>query len=309
MLNLCSQAVFATRDGMERLHERQDIQERQQETRKLQQEHEAILNWLTPIEYASQQSDFISRRQEGTGQWLLNSAEFHSWVKTNKQTLFCPGIPGAGKTILTSIVVEELTTRFHDDKSIGIAYLYCNFQRHDDQKVGDLLTSLLKQLARGRSSLPETVQSLYDSHKDKQTRPSLIEISRALHSVANTCTRVFIVIDALDECQATGGHRANFLSEIFNLQATCRVNIFATSRYIPEIIERFQGSTRLEIHASEYDVRRYVDGHISHLPSFIGRSLDLKEEVKTEIVKAVDGMYVALICSSAKSTNLFLGFC
>ena len=49
----------------------------------------------------------------------------------------------------------------------------------------------------------------------------------------------------------------------------------------------------LEIRASEHDVRRYVDGHMSHLPSFVGRSLDLQEEIKAEIVKAVDGMYVS----------------
>jgi hypothetical protein len=47
-----------------------------------------------------------------------------AWVETDKRTLFCPGIPGAGKTILTLIVVEELFTRFENDGSIGIAYLY-----------------------------------------------------------------------------------------------------------------------------------------------------------------------------------------
>jgi DNA replication protein DnaC len=74
-------------------------------------------------------SDFISRRQAGTGQWLLNSAEFKAWVGTDKRTLFCLGIPGAGKTILTSIMIKELFTRFKNDGNVGIAYLYCNYQR------------------------------------------------------------------------------------------------------------------------------------------------------------------------------------
>jgi Cdc6-like AAA superfamily ATPase len=68
-------------------------------------------------------------------------------VETEKQTLFCPGIPGAGKTILTSIVIDKLTTQFGNDESIGVAYIYCNFRRQDKQKPGDLLTSLLKQLS------------------------------------------------------------------------------------------------------------------------------------------------------------------
>ena len=74
-------------------------------------ENDSILNWLTRMDYTAQQNDFVRRCQEGTGQWLLNSAQFKSWLNHTRQTLFCPGIPGAGKTILTSIAVEELSTR------------------------------------------------------------------------------------------------------------------------------------------------------------------------------------------------------
>lgn len=97
------------------------------ETRKEQQKwHQAgadkdLLSWLTPIDYGAQQSDFLSRRQEGTGQWLLDSQEFQDWRNGDRQALFCPGIPGAGKTILTSIVVEHLWAKFQNDASIGIA--------------------------------------------------------------------------------------------------------------------------------------------------------------------------------------------
>src|SRR6266566_2465669 len=121
-----------------------------------------ILDWLTPIDYTPQQHDFINRRQTGTGQWLLDSAEYQTWRQTAKSTLFCPGIPGAGKTILTSIVVEDLTTRFFDDPTVGIAYIYCNFRRKHEQRAEDVITSLLKQLSQGRTSLPETVKALYD---------------------------------------------------------------------------------------------------------------------------------------------------
>jgi hypothetical protein len=190
-------------------------------------------------------------------------------------------------------VVNELTARFGNDKSIGVAYIYCNFRRQDKQKAGDLLASLLRQLAEGRPSLPEVVKLLYDKHKDKHTRPSFDESLKALHSVTAMYSRAFIVVDALDECQSFNGCRSRFLLEIFNLQAKSRANVFATTRFIPEITERFKGSMSLEIRANEHDVRRYVDGHMSHLPSFVGRSLDLQEEIKTKIIKAVDGMYVS----------------
>jgi Cdc6-like AAA superfamily ATPase len=271
--------------GVDRLNERQDDRERREE-------RQTILDWLNTIDYVPQQHDFISRRQAGTGQWLLDSAEFQTWLGTDKQTLFCPGIPGAGKTILTSVVVEELTARFQNDKSIGIAYLYCNFRRQDEQKAQDLLGSLLKQLTQGRSSLPESMKSLHDSHKEKRTPPSFNEISKALQSVTAMYSRVFIIVDALDECQVSNGCRTRFLSEIFNLQAKCQASLFATARFMPEINEKFKESLRLEIRASNQDVERYLDGHMSQLPRCVLHSLELQDEIKAEIIKAVDGMYV-----------------
>jgi Cdc6-like AAA superfamily ATPase len=256
-------------------------------------EHQSILDWLTAIDYAPQQSDFINRRQEGTGRWLLDSTEFQEWLNTSKQTLFCPGIPGAGKTMITSIVVDELYTKFQNDASVGIAYIYCNFRRQREQKPADLLTSLLKQLVQEQRFVPESVKTLYERHKDKRTRPSFDEISKELHSVVADYSRAFIIIDALDECQVSDGGRQRLLAEMFNLQTKTGANLLATSRFIPETVKKFEGSsTRLEIRASDDDLRRYLDGHISRLPSFVSRSPDLQNEVKTAIINVVDGMYV-----------------
>jgi hypothetical protein len=255
------------------------------------QEHKTILMWLTPIDYAPQQSDHLKRRQPGTGQWFLDSAEYQAWLKTDKQTLFCQGIPGAGKTILTSIVIADLFNRFHTDTTVGIAYVYCNFLRKDKQNVDDLLLGLLKQLAESQSSLPGSVKDLYDQHKPKGTWPSLDEILRVLRSVVTMYSRVFIIVDALDECQVSNGCRARFLSELFSLQ-THGANIFATSRYIPEIVNWFETSVSVEIRATTDDVARYIEGHVGQLPSFVQENQQLREEIKTGISEAVDGMYV-----------------
>lgn len=91
------------------------------------QKRQAILDWLTPVDYSPQHHDFISRRQEGTGQWFLRSPEFQTWLKNNGQTLFCPGFPGAGKTIIAAIVIDQLLAKFQHDPHTGIAYIYCNF--------------------------------------------------------------------------------------------------------------------------------------------------------------------------------------
>jgi Cdc6-like AAA superfamily ATPase len=244
-----------------------------------------------PIDYGSKQSDFINRRQPGTGQWLLDSTKFQEWLKTKQQTLFCPGIPGSGKTILTSIVVRELNIRFRNDRSVGIAYLYCDFRRHDEQKLNDLLSSLLKQLVQEQLSVPDFVKELYDRHKDKRTQPSTEELSGALHYVAVMYSTVFLVVDALDECQHLDECHARFLSAIFGLRDKTGANIFATSRDLLEIKTKFKGSVSFEIRANEEDVRRYLDGHMSRFPGFVDRSAELQEEIKTGVISAVDGMY------------------
>ncbi|OAL26569.1 hypothetical protein AYO22_04180 [Fonsecaea multimorphosa] len=204
-----------------------------QDRREASEEHRTVLDWLTPLNYASQQSDFISRRQPGTGQWLLDATEFKTWVETDKQILFCPGIPGAGKTILTSIIIEYLHRKFQQDQvdgNIGIAYLYCNYRQRYEQRAIDLLTSLLKQLSHARSSLTGCVKDLYDQHRSRQTRPSVDEVSRTLQKLARTFSRIFIIIDAVDECQTSDGSQMLFLTEVFNLHTSSGANIFVTSR-------------------------------------------------------------------------------
>ncbi|KAK8000389.1 hypothetical protein PG990_012989 [Apiospora arundinis] len=277
-----------TRDNVVRLAKVQDEFVKRQGL----QDHQEILDWLTPIDFAAQQSDFIRRRQSGTGQWLLDSPEYRKWVEERKGALFCPGIPGAGKTILSSIVVNKLQDKFHGDSSVGICYIYFNFRRSDEQKLDDLLASLIKQVAQGQSRFPGSVKELYRRHKQRRTRPSTYEFSRALHSMVVPCSRVFIIVDALDECTVSDGCRSQFISELQKLQASLDVNILATSRFIPEITARFREAVQLEIRASESDISTYLNGNLSHLPGFVSRNLELQAEIKEYIIKYVDGMFL-----------------
>ena len=173
---------------------------------------------------------------------------------------------------------------------MGIAFIYCNFRLHDQQKDCDLLISILKQLSEQRQALPDCVEDIFNKHKTKHTRPSSTEILANLHSVAAMYSKVFIVVDALDECQVVDGSRKRLLTEIFNLQTNGKVSFIATSRHIPDIIYNFQEDMQIDVRATEEDIRRYLDGQSSLLPSFVRESSDLKEEVTLAILQAVDGM-------------------
>ncbi|OPB46716.1 hypothetical protein A0O28_0068400 [Trichoderma guizhouense] len=252
-----------------------------------------ILEWVTPIDYGPQQSDFLRRREPGTGRWLINSTEYQAWLGARKQTLFCPGIPGAGKTILTSIVVDNLDRTYRADPTIRIAYIYCNYRHQEEQVVEKLLASLLKQLSQGEDCIPNCLRGFYKHHVEKRTQISLLEIQTALHSVAEDCSTVFIIIDALDEYQNSDGNRQKLLTELFSLQEKHGWNLFMTSRSIPEIVDRCsEGSISLEIRASTEDIERYLKGNIGQLPTFVQQDQELQQKIAAEISKAVDGMFL-----------------
>jgi hypothetical protein len=51
-----------------------------------------IADWLSPLNFFQKQSDVLSRRHPGTGQWLLDSGESRDWISGAEQTLWCRGI-------------------------------------------------------------------------------------------------------------------------------------------------------------------------------------------------------------------------
>ncbi|EPS37481.1 hypothetical protein H072_8811 [Dactylellina haptotyla CBS 200.50] len=117
-----------------------------------------ILTWLTDIDYNSRQNDYFNSRQPKTGEWLLNSAEYQEWLHMSHKILFCRGMPGAGKTIMTSVVVDHLETHYLNDSKIGIAYIYFNFKRTEEQGIDKTMLSLLKQLSQRQDKVPNCLR-------------------------------------------------------------------------------------------------------------------------------------------------------
>lgn len=120
--------------------------------------------------------------------------------------------------------------------------------------------------------------------------PSLEELSDTLREVLTGFSTVYVVIDALDECEDSDGSRRQFLAKLQDLQAEQDVRLLATSRFISEIEEEFKQAEILEIRASEDDVRRFVAGQISRLPKCIQRDSALQQFVEERITERVDGM-------------------
>ena len=69
--------MAATKETLEQPNHRQESNERS-----------CILVWLSAVDYTLQQSDLLSRRQAGTGQWLLASNEHEHWLDTPEPPCF-----------------------------------------------------------------------------------------------------------------------------------------------------------------------------------------------------------------------------
>jgi len=211
------------------------------------------------------------------------------WLRQPKATLFCPGIPGAGKTIIAAIVIEHLKKL--QSSSVGVAYVYCNYKAQQEQDSTSLLAAILKQLVQARPSLVELVEQLLQQHVNRGTKPSSDEMFEALRSVLAIYSTVHVVIDALDECRDHDGTRRQFLSNLRNLQAETNLNLMATSRFIPDIVDEFSRAIMIKVRASDEDVKQFVAGQIYRLPHCIRRDSTLQELVQNKIVEAADGMY------------------
>ncbi|KAK2747592.1 hypothetical protein FQN55_004946 [Onygenales sp. PD_40] len=252
---------------------------------------EKICKWLADADYGPRQSDTIAKRHEGTGEWFLNSSEFRNWVKQDNQTLFSQGIPGAGKTTIASVVIDYLSKESEADTGIGVAYIYCDHQNQDKQTLSHILAVILKQLIQRQPEVPEDIKKDYQRHVAKKTRLSDDQLVQSLHSIAGLFSRIYVVIDAMDECQPSIDDLDDIIPSIFKLQSDTRMNILVTSRVIPEITRWFETSVKLDIRAIDSDVRKYLDAHLLKLRPFVRRDSKLQEEIKTKIIGSIDGMY------------------
>ncbi|RPA74608.1 hypothetical protein BJ508DRAFT_215227 [Ascobolus immersus RN42] len=267
-------------------------------------ENEKVLTWLkgNSIDYGKQHGDFFSRLQEGSGQWLLQGDTFRQWLVGENRTLFCQGIPGAGKTMVACTVINYLQTSSElYTQQVAIVYLYCNYRRRDQQDPADLLTSLAAQLAEKTETMPIQLQTLYEQHNKKKTRPRISELEGLVESLLCSFEKTYVVVDALDECLDNGGHGFSCHEVIALIQqiqseGETILNLFATSRALPDITDVFKGEncSTLEISADEGDMRQFLK---ARLPKILARSLvrkfpDIQDEIVTAIIEAAGGMFL-----------------
>ncbi|CAM1503164.1 Fc.00g079400.m01.CDS01 [Cosmosporella sp. VM-42] len=250
-----------------------------------------LLKWISEVDYASKQNDLVSCRQPGSRKWLFNSKQYLRWFTEKGIILFCPGIPGAGKTITMAVVIEDLQLRSSNDAETITIFVYCSYQNRD-QTVDKLLCSLLRSALQQRVEIPHQIISLFNA---RGVQPSVLSREKVLELIQlsfSGAKRVNVLIDALDELPSEV--RQPFTSDLLELHTGCGVNLFLTSREIPSIQRPFtdHGSLILEIRASDEDVQAYLEEHSYQLPNFVSQVPGLQQEIIDVITEASGGMFL-----------------
>src|SRR5437016_2855733 len=78
-------------------------------------ERREVYKWLEAIDPSSLHHRACDQYEAGTGDWVLRSDDWKAWISGQKRGLWVHGIPGAGKTVLASHLIETVKAHCKDD--------------------------------------------------------------------------------------------------------------------------------------------------------------------------------------------------
>ena len=160
--------------------------------------------------------------------------------------------------------------------------------------------TLLKQLLSNETSLEPNLVSIFEKEK-KSGHPSTSldfrETRRYFEGAISRCGDLFIVVDALDECEtAERDEVTTFLSSLLE-RGEDRVKILITSRPEDDLSLAFDGqaSYRIDVNDTANDIEPFVANRVDQLVQSRkllrgGVSPQLRSEIIDTLNRKADGM-------------------
>ncbi|KAI5818217.1 hypothetical protein BZA77DRAFT_243917, partial [Pyronema omphalodes] len=146
-------------------------------------------------------------RVEGTGNWFLLQPEFPKWGDSQSchtgSVLAYSGIPDAGTSVMCSLVCDYLCTQFLSEETACVICLYCDHRDCKNQTPVNMIGVLLKQVIISLSRaglLPSDIISTLRRHLNEQKDIDRGEASRLFGETVKQLRKLYVSINALDEC-------------------------------------------------------------------------------------------------------------
>jgi hypothetical protein len=258
-------------------------------------QYHKMYDWLRPPDTSTNFNNAKEKRHEGTGSWFLESGPFKEWKSGTRRYLWLHGIPGCGKTILCSTIIEHLRQN-QDNFSQIILDFFFDFKHTEKQTVDKLLRSLVAQLYRRSENSRAELNNLYSSCQSGCQQPSTDSLFQSFQGMIDSVDKVQIVIDALDECKT----RKELLLRLEKFRSPGHTNIYllVTSRKEEELESEFRSwlyeENWVSIQQSRVgsDIREYIRGTLRADKGFQRwqSQQSVLEEIETKLMKKAGGM-------------------
>jgi hypothetical protein len=255
-------------------------------------EFRKIVTWLAPSDPGTNHDVARRRHESQTGTWLLKSKQYQSWKTGAASHLWIYGKAGCGKTILCSTAIEDIRITCEQDADTSFAFFYFSFSDERQQSDSDLLRSLVAQLGWREPGLSMLRQAYGDA---KKSVPGPDELEKILLASMRSCSKVYLLIDALDECPEDYETRQSVLARIERLtQDTPNLRILATSRELDRIRKSMEmliaEPLRVTTRAVDGDIQLYLAKEMSRDRNLCELSPEMRTLIESTIASQADGM-------------------
>ena len=253
-----------------------------------------IVQWLSAPDPSTNLNKARELHQPGTGQWLLDSDKYRSWKTQPGSFLWLYGIPGCGKTILSSTVVADLQR--HPLTSQGLLYFYFIFTDVEERSTENAVRSLINQLYNKNTEAQEVLDNFYTLHEKGREQPTCSSLQKVLQNMIAKCLDVWIILDGLDECETRGEIATNsVMLWVRELRHSPNVHILITSRPEEDIkscIEAWASAEEivpLQCYLVADDISAYIRAKVERINRWQSQP-EIQTLIATTLSERADGM-------------------
>ncbi|KAL4798480.1 nucleoside phosphorylase domain-containing protein [Aspergillus venezuelensis] len=243
--------------------------------------HQAVVDHIAPYDFSRRYADVLSQRHGNTGQWFLDTLAFQKWLTDKGRTLWCSGVPGAGKSVLLATAIQYIQSRFAKKANTAVLFAFCNNRDTVSQTGENMIASLWRQLIRRRILSDVECAELEASYLDAGIRPTPKTLVELLSSEMRRYKRVAIFVDALDELTVKSRDALLF----FLRELPSQRSLFLTSRFLYDKSALPGDCEHIEIRATEEDLWEYIDCRIQ-------ANSRLRSKIKSLITQKAGGMFL-----------------
>jgi hypothetical protein len=185
------------------------------------------------------------------------SIEFTHWLNTSNSRLWLLGVPGAGKTVLASAVIEYALKRC--DEKNAIAYFYCDYKDLESQDPVHILGGIASQIARQNQHAFDTLPEYYKTchpegslHRPAQSNHLL----DAILGMVSNFDNVSVLVDGLDGCGESTLDVIQWLASIGREKENVKTLFLSRAeQHIKDVLAEYP---QISIAARSSDLRLYV---------------------------------------------------